>query len=127
MNLFDKTSNGRYIFNIIFVTLLGITVLFLIVLGIVLLYIRCRRYCQRRDDRLHGYTATNVALNRPPAADIVLGIYNGRDSYIYGDEIFAPESRSNEGTTTSYGGDTTSTNDDRTRFYDGDGWRGFAY
>lgn len=129
MDLFEKDSNhGRYVFNIIFVILLGITLLFLVVLGIVLLCLRCRRYRERRSDRQNGYSATNVALTRPPATDIVLGIYNGRDSYVYGDEIFSPETdRNTEGPSTLYGEDTTSTNDDRARFYSANGWRGFAY
>lgn len=130
MDLFEKTgsNHGRYVFNIIFVTLLGVILLFLVVLGIVLLCLRCRRYRKRRRDRLNGYTATNFPVNRPPATDIVLGIYNGRDSYVYGDEIFSPEiDRNAEGSSALYGEDTTSTNDDRARFYSANGWRGFAY
>lgn len=126
MNLFDRTSNERFIFNVFFVTLLGLTVLILLILGIVLLIMRCRRhYEQNRREQLPSYSSNaNFVINRPPATDIVLGVYDGRSDHVYADEIFSPD-LSDEGGAPLYGEDTRI--DDRTRFYEANGWRGFAY
>lgn len=126
MNLFDRTSNERFIFNVFFVTLLGLTVLILLILGIVLLIMRCRRrYEQNRREQLPSYSSNaNFVINRPPATDIVLGVYDGRSDHVYADEIFSPD-LSDEGGAPLYGEDTKI--DDRTRFYEANGWRGFAY
>lgn len=127
MNLFDRTSNERYIFNVFFVTLLGLTLTSLIVLGIVLLVMRCRRRNgQKRREQLTSYSSTtNFVINRPPATDVVLGMYDGRTDHVYADEIFSPDLSDHEGVTPLNGVNTKK--DDRTRFYDANGWRGFAY
>ena len=126
MNLFDRTSTERFVFNVFFVTLLGVTTLFLIILGIVLFVMRCRRYYrEKRREQLPSYSSTtNFVINRPPATDVVLGVYDGRTDHIYGDEIFSAE-LSEEGTAPLYGDD--SKKDDRTRFYEANTWRGFSY
>jgi len=112
---------------VFFVALLGFTLTFLIILGIVLLVMRCRRRNeQRRREDLTSYSsATNFVLNRPPATDVVLGVYDGRCDHVYADEIFSPDLHHHTGVTPLYG--DSSKKDDRTRFYDANGWRGFAY
>lgn len=126
MNLFDRKSEERFIFNVFFVTLLGLSLLCLLVLGIVLLVIRCRRYReQKRREQLPSYSSTtNFVINRPPATDVVLGVYDGRTDHVYSDEIFSPD-LSDEGVAPLYG--DSAKKDDRARFYDANGWRGFAY
>lgn len=87
---------------------------------------RCRRrYEQNRREQLPSYSSNaNFVINRPPATDIVLGVYDGRSDHVYADEIFSPD-LSDEGGAPLYGEDTKI--DDRTRFYEANGWRGFAY
>lgn len=118
-----KDSTGRYIFNIAFFSLIGSVVIFLFVLAGYLLHKRCRRakklriLCRSRANTSntntnssvlsasgsqssigHILAANNFILGRPPATDVILGIY----------------------------GDEKSRNA-RTRFYEEKGWRGFVY
>lgn len=115
-----KDSTGRYVFNIAFFSILGAVVIFLIALGGYLLY---KRHKKAKKERLlrrarantnnmntnstvlsGGSTSgqilasSNFILGRPPATDVVLGVY--------GDEI---------------------SKNARTAFYEEKGWRGFAY
>lgn len=118
-----KDSTGRYIFNLAFLSLIGSLVIFLFVLAGYLLYKRSRRanklriLCRSRANTSntntnssvlsasgsqssigHIMAANNFILGRPPATDVILGIY----------------------------GDEKSRNA-RTRFYEEKGWRGFVY
>lgn len=111
-------NTGRYIFNIVFFSLIGALAILLIFLGGYLLYKRHKKAKKRRQ-RLLGRSRTNTTnttstilsgngvgsqlasnfiLGRPPATDVVLGVY--------GDEI---------------------SKNARTAFYEEKGWRGFAY
>lgn len=118
-----KDSTGRYIFNIVFFSLIGSVVIFLLVLAGYLLYKRNRKakklriLCRSRANATnmntnstvlsvagsqssisHIMAANNFILGRPPATDVVLGIY--------GDEISKHV---------------------RTKFYEEKGWKGFSY
>lgn len=115
-----KDSTGRYIFNIFFFSTIGSLVIFLLALAGYLIYKRHKK--AKKRDRLFksrsntnntntnstvlsgGSTSgqipatSNFILGRPPATDVVLGVY--------GDEISKSA---------------------RTAFYEEKGWRGFAY
>lgn len=116
-----KDSAGRYVFNIFFVSLIGAVVILFLVLGGYLFYKRYKEAKKRRrlmyrsrantnntntnSTVLSGAStseqiaiSSNFILGRPPATDVVLGVY----------------------------GDEASRNA-RTAFYDEKGWRGFAY
>ena len=116
-----KDSTGRYIFNIVFFSLIGAVVILFLVLGGYLLYKRQekakkqkRMLYRSRANTSNTNTnstvlsaastseqilaASNFILGRPPATDVVLGVY--------GDEI---------------------SKNARTAFYEEKGWRGFAY
>ncbi|CAH3147360.1 unnamed protein product [Porites lobata] len=116
-----KDSAGRYVFNIFFVSLIGAVVILFLVLGGYLFYKRYKKAKKRRrlmyrsrantnntntnSTVLSGAStseqiaiSSNFILGRPPATDVVLGVY----------------------------GDEASRNA-RTAFYDEKGWRGFAY
>ena len=116
-----KDSAGRYVFNIFFVSLIGAVVILFLFLGGYLFYKRYKKAKKRRrlmyrsqantnntntnSTVLSGAstseqiaTSSNFILGRPPATDVVLGVY----------------------------GDEASRNA-RTAFYDEKGWRGFAY
>lgn len=110
-------NSGRYIFNIVFFSLIGAFVFLLIFLAAYLLYKRYKKAKKRQRLLYRSRTSTanttstilsgtgigsqlasNFILGRPPATDVVLGIY----------------------------GDENSKNA-RTAFYEEKGWRGFAY
>lgn len=109
-------NTGRYIFNIVFFSLIGALVILFIVLAGYLLYKRHKKEKKRRllyrsrantanttCTMLSGagggsQLASNFIIGRPPATDVVLGVY--------GDEI---------------------SKNARTAFYEEKGWRGFAY
>ena len=110
-------NTGRYIFNIVFFSLIGAFVFLLIFLAAYLLYKRYKKAKKRQRLLYRSRTSTanttstilsgtgigsqlasNFILGRPPATDIVLGVY----------------------------GDENSKNA-RTAFYEEKGWRGFAY
>lgn len=117
-----KDSSGRAIFNIVFFSVIGAIVLFLLALGGYLLYKRYKKaqklkrlYKSRSNSNPHMNTnstvlsagsstshfhsaGNNFILGRPPATDVVLGIY--------GDEI---------------------SKNARATFYEEKGWKGFAY
>lgn len=115
-----KDSDGRYIFNIVFFSIIGAVVLFFLVLGGYLLFKRHKKAKKKRllyrnrtntnatntnSTVLSGASTTsqilaanNFILGRPPATDVVLGVY--------GDEQSQKA---------------------RTAFYEEKGWRGFAY
>jgi len=110
-------NTGRYIFNIVFFSLIGALVFLLIFLASYLLYKRYKKAKKRQRLLYRSRTSTtnttstvlsgtgvgsqiasNFILGRPPATDVVLGVY----------------------------GDENSKNA-RTAFYEEKGWRGFAY
>lgn len=110
-------NTGRYIFNIAFFSLIGALVILLIFLAVYLLYKRNKKAKKRQRLLYRSRTSTanttstilsgngigsqlssNFILGRPPATDVVLGVY----------------------------GDENSKNA-RTAFYEEKGWRGFAY
>lgn len=110
-------NTGRYIFNIFFFSLIGALAFLLMFLGGYLLYKRHKKEKKRRRLLYRSRTNTtnttstilsgngvgsqissNFILGRPPATDVVLGVY----------------------------GDENSKNT-RTAFYEEKGWRGFAY
>ena len=116
-----KDSAGRYVFNIFFMSLIGAVVILFLVLGGYLFYKRYKKAKKRKrlmyrsrantnntntnSTVLSGVStseqiaiSSNFILGRPPATDVVLGVY----------------------------GDEASRNA-RTAFYDENGWRGFAY
>lgn len=111
-------STGRYVFNIVFFSLIGAVIIVLIILGGYLLYKRHKKaknqkllYRRRANTTNTNSTmlsgtagggssplTSNFILGRPPATDVILGVY--------GDEI---------------------SKNARTAFYEEKGWRGFAY
>lgn len=111
-------NTGRYVFNIVFFSLIGAVAFLLIFLGGYLLYKRHKKAKKRRrllyrsrtnttnttstilsGNGVGSQLASNFILGRPPATDVVLGVYGG-------DEI---------------------SKNARTAFYEEKGWRGFAY
>lgn len=116
-----KDSAGRYAFNIFFMSLIGAVVILFLVLGGYLFYKRYKKAKKRKrlmyrsrantnntntnSTVLSGAStseqiaiSSNFILGRPPATDVVLGVY----------------------------GDEASRNA-RTAFFEEKGWRGFAY
>ena len=116
-----KDSAGRYVFNIFFMSLIGAVVVLFLVLGGYLFYKRYKKAKKRKrlmyrsrantnntntnSTVLSGAStseqiaiSSNFILGRPPATDVVLGVY----------------------------GDEASRNA-RTAFFEEKGWRGFAY
>lgn len=112
-------STGRYVFNIVFFSLIGAAIIVLLVLGAYLLFKRHKKAQKRRllsrsrvntmntnSTILSGASGgggssqltSNFILGRPPATDVILGVY--------GDEI---------------------SKNARAAFYEEKGWRGFAY